>query len=222
VPVIYQTFSRREINISLLDARAGSPPSAPALLIRQYHGQNPDELLLFLREWERWCAELLESHLSYPPLVYYRSQHENQSWLTALTALLDTCALILVGIEGVPTKPAMFLFAIARHAAVDLAQSFWLRPVPARRRSRSDDFSHLRSALASYGIVLATGDEAGTRFNELRTLYEPFVETMAEFLLVQLPDLDVVANRVDAWQTSTWDHLLDSSPRPLDRDMRHG
>ena len=90
VPVIYQAFSRREINISLLDARAGSPPSATEMLRRHYRTQRLEELIQFLGEWERWCAELLESHLSYPVLTYYRSQHERQSWLAALTTILDT------------------------------------------------------------------------------------------------------------------------------------
>ncbi len=64
VPVIYQAFSQREINITLLDARAGSPPSATEMLRRHYRDQHIDELLRFLRDWERWSAELLESHLS--------------------------------------------------------------------------------------------------------------------------------------------------------------
>jgi hypothetical protein len=222
VPVIYQTFSRREINIALLDARAGTPPSGPELLIRHYNGQSANELVQYLRDWERWCAELLESHLSYPVLAYYRSQHESQSWLTALTALLDTCALILVGIEGVPVKPAKFIFAMARHTAVDLTQSFGLNPTKARRRYAPDDFTRLCTDLAARGIILRDDKEAGHRLKELRTMYEPFVEALADYLIVDLPDLDVVADRVDDWQTSAWDHFLSSSPRTLDRAMRHG
>ncbi len=92
VPVFYQAFSRRELRISLLDARAGSPPTAVELLRRNDEGSNFEELRLLLHEWEGWCADLLESHLSYPILVYYRSQHEQQSWVEALTVILDTCA----------------------------------------------------------------------------------------------------------------------------------
>lgn len=222
VPVIYQTFSRREINISLLDARSGTPPSGPELLIRHYNGHGPDELLEYLRDWERWCAELLESHLSYPVLAYYRSQHENQSWLTALTAILDTCALILVGIEGMPIKPAKFIFAMARHAAVDLTQSFGLQPGPTQRRYSADDFVHLCSDLAARGVLLRGGDEAENRLAELRAMYEPFVEALARYLIVELPYLDISENRIDDWQTSAWDHFLATSPRTLDRAMRRG
>jgi hypothetical protein len=222
VPVIYQTFSRREINISLLDARSGTPPCGPELLIRHYNGHNPDELTQYLRDWERWCAELLESHLSYPVLAYYRSQHESQSWLSALTTLLDACSLILAGIEGIPSKPAKFIFAMARHTAVDLTQSFGIQPTKARRKYTSDDFSRLCVDLAARGVVIRDGEEAGQRLKELRLMYEPFVEALADYLILDLPELNIVPDRVDDWQTSAWDHFLAASPRTLDRAMRHG
>src|SRR5262249_53222577 len=95
LPVIYQAFSRREVNISLLDARAGSPPSAAELLRRHSQGHQLESLQQLLHDWERWSAELLESHLSYPVLAYFRSQHNNQSWLSALTTMLDTSALVI-------------------------------------------------------------------------------------------------------------------------------
>ncbi len=222
VPVIYQTFSRREVNISLLDARAGTPPSAPELLIRHFKGGSPDELLLYLRDWERWCAELLESHLSYVVLAYYRSQHESQSWLSALTTLLDTCALILVGIDEIPIKPAKFLFATARHTAVDLTQSFGIRPVPPLRKYLRADFTRLCTDLSTHGVIIRDDDESWNRLRDLRRMYEPFVEALADYLLITLPDMYLVADRVDDWQTSAWDHFLPSSPRILDRAFRNG
>src|SRR5579859_2352382 len=112
VPIIYQAFSRREVNISLLDARAGSPPSAAEMLRRHYRTQRIEELMQFMRDWERWSAELLESHLSYPVLTYYRSQHERQSWLAALTTVPDTCALLIIGFENITTPTIRNTFAI--------------------------------------------------------------------------------------------------------------
>src|SRR5262249_46157166 len=97
LPVLSQAFSRREATISLLDARAGSPPAAGEFLLRLARGGGVASLDGFLAEWERWAAELLESHLSFPPLAYYRSQHANQSWLAALAAALDASAFVLVG-----------------------------------------------------------------------------------------------------------------------------
>src|SRR5205823_5587411 len=79
LPVLYQAFSRREVSIALLDARAGSPPTAVELLRRHGRAQRLEALDRLLRDWEVWSAELLETHLSYPILAYYRSQHEHQS-----------------------------------------------------------------------------------------------------------------------------------------------
>ena len=100
LPLFSQAFSRREATIALLDARAGSPPSASQMLLRMAHSANITKIDPFLAEWERWCAELLESQLSYPLLSYYRLKHYNQSWLAALTVILDTCSFIIVGIKG--------------------------------------------------------------------------------------------------------------------------
>src|SRR5712672_2868204 len=122
LPVVYNSFAAREIEISLLDARAGSPPSAAEFLSRL--GCCPEQMVLdeIFRDWERWCADLLSSHISYPVLVFYRSQHGNQSWLSALTAMLDVTSLIMIGVDGIHADQAKLTFAMARHAVVDLAQ----------------------------------------------------------------------------------------------------
>src|SRR5206468_6633501 len=156
LPVLYQSFSRREVNITLLDARAGSPPSAEELL--RGFGADDEELTVLLAEWERWAAEVLESHLSYPVLSYYRSQHDNQSWLAALTTVLDASALVMAGIEGACARQARLTFAVARHAAVDLAQVLGRPPaVAAADRLPSDELARLRAALWASGVVLAGG-----------------------------------------------------------------
>jgi len=206
LPVIYQAFSRREASISLLDARAGSPPSAAELLRR--HGHNLQELDLLLRDWERWAADLLESHLSYPVLCYYRSQHNNQSWLTALTAVLDASALVMVGMEGAPKRQAQLTFAMAQHAVVDLAQIFNTAPrevVP--DRLPSNELSRLRAALATAGVTLVDGVSADRRLSELRRMYEPFVATLAEFLFIPLPSWFPPDDSFDNWQTSRWGRI---------------
>ncbi|QBD83027.1 two pore domain potassium channel family protein [Ktedonosporobacter rubrisoli] len=217
VPVIYQAFSRRELHISLLDARAGSPPSAVELILR--HRNQPEELARFLNEWEHWCAELLESHLSYPVLAYYRSLHENQSWLGALTSILDACALLLVGIEGLPVKPAKFTFAIARHAAVDLAQSFGVSPNLHAKRLSSLEFRQLQQVLARDGLMFKDPATAEERLAHIRGKYELFVASLAQHMLLSLPAWLAPENPIDDWQTSAWDHFLDTSPRTLDETM---
>ncbi len=112
MPVLYQAFSRREVTISLMDARAGSPPSAGEVLIRMARAGNVAAADQLLAEWERWSAELLESHLSYPALGFYRSQHDNQSWLAAVTIMLDTCTFLLAGMKTNDPYRAQLTFAM--------------------------------------------------------------------------------------------------------------
>ncbi len=206
LPVIYSSFSRREINISLLDARAGSPPSAAELLIRHGREESMTELMDLLREWERWSAELLESHLSYPVLAFFRSQHENQSWLAGLTTILDTCTLLIVGVEKAPAWQAKLTFAMARHALVDLAQVFNTPPVaPDPERLPSTDVAWLRQALAQAGLVLSDGEASERRLIELRRMYEPYVNAMSDYMFMRLPHWIPPTEVIDNWQTSAWE-----------------
>ena len=126
--MISQAFSRRETNISMLDARAGSPSTAAQLMSR--HSHDADDLHELLSDWERWSAELLESHVSFPVLSYFRSQHDNQSWVAALTTILDSCCLAIARVENAPVRTARLTFAMARHAVVDLCHVFHREPLP--------------------------------------------------------------------------------------------
>jgi hypothetical protein len=206
LPVIYQSFSKREINISLLDARAGSPPSAAELLIRHGRDESMAQLTELLREWERWAAELLESHLSYPVLAFFRSQHENQSWLAGLTAILDTSTLIIVGIKDAPAWQAKLTFAMARHALVDLAQSFNTPPVaPDPERLPPFELVRMRKSLAAAGLALREGDEAERKLTELRRMYEPYVNAIGDYLFMRVPHWIPPDAVIDNWQTSAWE-----------------
>jgi len=156
LPVIYQAFSRREVNISMLDARAGTPPTALELLRRHQEARALSILDEWLRDWEMWSADLMESHLSYPVLCFFRSQHDNQSWLAALSTVLDTCSLVMVGIDGIPKWQAQLTFKMARHALVDIAQIFNTSPVrhDGSRLTR-EQLAELRAQLAARDIVLS-------------------------------------------------------------------
>jgi len=209
VPIFYQTFSRREVTISLLDARAGSPPRAVELVRRIGEHNDGESLTPLLRDWERWCAELLESHLSYPQLAYFHSQHDNQSWLAALTLMLDVCSLIIVGVDGTPVGPARLTFAMGRHAIVDICQYLNAPPVkPARSRLPPHDLAALRTILAADGIPLRAGEDADARLQELRHRYEPFVNGAAQRLLFTLPPWMPDPDARDNWETTAWDDVL--------------
>jgi hypothetical protein len=206
VPVIYQGFSRREVAISLLDARAGSPPSAGELLRRHADSYGQEELGELLRDWERWSAELLESHLSYPILAYFRSQHSNQSWLAALAAVLDSSAIVRVGLQGACQRQAELTFAMARHAVVDLAQVFSTPPRrPAVDRLPPEQFAALVRHLESSGLRLRDPETAESRLAGLRALYEPYIHSLSVHLRLPLPPWTPQASRADNWQTSAWE-----------------
>ncbi|MBO0784197.1 MAG: two pore domain potassium channel family protein, partial [Ktedonobacteraceae bacterium] len=222
VPVIYQTFSRREAQISLLDARAGSPPCVGELLRRHVTERDVTDLVEHLRGWEHWCSELMESHLSYPVLMYYRSQHDRQSWLASLTTILDISALIMVGVDGISEQVGRFTFAIGRHAAVDLAQSLGKRPVaPEQDRLPAEQFDQLRELLSELGLSFRDDATAREQLAELRNMYEPYVNTLSQHLLMQLPEwLPSQEDIADDWQTSPWDHFTLTIQRPRSHGRR--
>lgn len=219
LPVIYQAFSRREVSISMLDARAGSPPSAGELLLRHGGGQGTEALRQLLADWERSSAELMESHLSYAQLCYFRSQHSNQSWLAALTTILDTCAFLMAATEDQCRHQARLTFAIARHASVDLAQIFIREPkVPQTERLTRGDFERLRTNLAAAGFPIKSEPAAYDRLEELRRLYEPYVNSLGEFLVMELPPWVPNDKRRDNWQTTAWNKGKSS---PAAEEHRH-
>ncbi|HEY6251987.1 MAG TPA: potassium channel family protein [Candidatus Angelobacter sp.] len=206
LPVLYQAFSRREVTISLLDARAGSPPTAAELLRRHAGPHGADALLQLLKDWEHWSADLMESHLSYPVLAYFRSQHDNQSWLGSLTTILDVCALTMVGVDGMCEYQARMTFAIARHALVDLSQIFASAPVLSTFFDRlpPELLERLRRHLRENGFILTEGSEADEHLAHLRSLYEPYAIALSRYLWMDLPPWIKDGVIKDNWKTTAW------------------
>jgi len=205
LPFIYGSFSRREVNISLLDSRAGTPPTAAELLRRHADPRGMESLRELLKDWEVWSAELMESHLSYPVLAFFRSQHDNQSWIAALTAILDACALIKVGVDNVCQRQAELTFAMARHAAVDLSQVFQTPPrkLP-HDRLPPEELQRIREKLAQHGVKLRSDAEAHQKLVDLRNMYEPYLFALAEYLHQSLPPWIPEKKGKDNWQTKAW------------------
>jgi Ion channel len=202
LPVLYQTFSRRELSIGLLDARAGSPPTTAELLRRCSPLDQNREIEQFLTEWEIWAAELLENHLSYPLLGFYRSQHGNQSWLAALGMILDTAAILLVSSNHRLRQRAQLTFAMARHACVDLCLVFKLPPVePPQSRLTADELARLLSS-ETEGRTMSI--EQAERLNNLRELYEPFLQALSDYFCLRLPRFFPDRPVSDNWQSSAW------------------
>lgn len=204
LPVLYEGFSRREMRISLLDARAGSPPSAGELLMR--HNSAIQSLIDYLREWESFTADLMETHLSYPVLCYYRSQHSNQSWLAALATILDTCALLAAYSENAIRWQARLTFAIARHAVVDLAQVLHTPPDGKNPdRLLSGELEYLQGLLSSAGIQAGNPSHCDEEFTNLRRMYDPYLHALSRRLLMPLPSWTLRKEHPDNWRTTAWE-----------------
>jgi Ion channel len=203
LPVLYQSFARREANISLLDARAGSPPSAAEILKR--YSDTPGRLEGLFERWEDWAGQLLESHMTLPVLCFYRSQHQNQSWVGSLTTILDAAALVLTVTDGVPKEQAQFAFAMARHAVVDLAHVFNVSPrTPRDDRLPREEFARLYGGLREEGLALLEPATAEGELGRVRELYEPYCNALAGLLLVPLPPWNAPPDEVDNWRKSAW------------------
>ncbi|HLZ90555.1 MAG TPA: potassium channel family protein [Candidatus Acidoferrum sp.] len=222
LPFIYSSFSQREVNISLLDSRAGTPPTAGELLRRHSYPGGQQALRELLKDWELWSAELMESHLSYPVLAYFRSQHDNQSWIASLTAILDTCALVKVGIDDACERQAELTFAIARHAVVDLSQVFGTEPKPLpHERLTAAELNRIRDTLARQGLKLKDGQEADHALSALRGMYEPYIFALATYLNQSLPPWIPQRKGKDNWQTTAWGErsgLVEKKPQTVGAD----
>lgn len=220
LPVLYQAFSRREVNISMLDARAGTPPTAVELLRRHQEANSMASLDDWLRDWEMWAADLMESHLSYPVLCFFRSQHDNQSWLAALSTVLDTCSLVMVGIDGMPKWQAQLTFKMARHALVDISQIFNTSPVTGDgARLTGEQLIVLRTVLRDSGVELSNETDDDRTLAELRDMYEPYTRVLSQYLLMPLPGWMPQKRGSDNWQTSAWEITAPAPEQPFKKCM---
>ncbi len=214
LPVLYSAFSERETNISLLDARAGSPPAAAELLRRH---ENSAALEQYLRDWEIWSAQLMESHLSYPTLCYWRSLHSNQSWLAALAAILDACALILVSGEGSLRWQARMTFAMSRHAVVDI--SLIVNQPPRRDaadRLPPEDYMRVRELVSDSVLKLLQDSGAEEGLRRIRSYYEPYLHGLSERFLMPLPPWVPSQKVMDNWKSSAWERRDAAAQTPLE------
>jgi len=206
LPSLYQAFSRRETTVSQLDARAGSPPSAGRLVVRAAERGGWPAVNDYLRSWEEWSAELMETHLSYPQLAFFRSQHVNQNWLSALCTILDACALAVSAAPRGSVAEARFTYAISRHAVADLSYTFRVRPVaPDPDRLPAADFAALLGELRASGVELGAEPEAiRAQLERMRKLYEPYVAAIAGFVELRLPPWLAPEDPTDNWRTTAW------------------
>jgi hypothetical protein len=214
IPVLYSSFSRREASILLLDAKAGSEPTAYELIRRHAEADAWLELISLLKDWEFQAASLLENCISYPVLAYYRSQHEGQSWLRSLTEVMDACALIESSLDDdCPNAKALRFqaratFAMGRHLVVDLAYLLAVKPDPSRPpRITPSDAAAMRLRLRSLGAPIMACNDSQEKFFATMREYEPFVIALSEEIILDISTWIPEGEKPDNWQVSAWDSV---------------
>lgn len=219
LPTLYGAFSQREVNISLLDARAGSPPTAGELLRRHGRERIRDGLGQYLRDWETWSAQLMESHLTYPFLCFFRSQHDNQSWLAAFAAILDVCAALVAYGEGETKWQAQLTFAISRHAVADLSEVLRVKPRSLKvDRLPAEDMKKVKGLLVECGVS-PCAESADLKLKELRQMYEPHLVALSELLWMPLPSWGADAAPMNS--RAVWARITSSGPPEPTDDPSH-
>lgn len=177
---LYANFQHREVLIVTLDARAGAPPSGVSLLETIARYGLDDDLPRLFADWEKWAAEVLDTHLAYPLLAYFRSSHDNESWVSALGAVLDATTLVLTTVVDGPRGPAKMMFAMGSHLVEDLSRFFRMtgdHEVGVERY----EFDEARERLAAAGWTLVGAEESWVAFSRLRAQYAGPLNNMARW-----------------------------------------
>ena len=156
LPTIYSAFARREATVTLLEVRAGNPPSAMEMIRRYHRIHGLDRLTEVWRNWEAWFADIEESHTSLPALVFFRSPHPEHSWVTAAAAVLDGAALMESTVQ-VSSDPQAALCIRAGYLAFRHIADFFSFPYDPYPQ-RGDRISISR---AEYDQVVAQLEAAG-------------------------------------------------------------
>ncbi|HYN70261.1 MAG TPA: hypothetical protein VEX41_08625, partial [Candidatus Eisenbacteria bacterium] len=176
---LYGSYQRREVQVVTLQATAGGPPSAVKLLETYAElgliGRLPE---LFLT-WRDWSAEVLDSHVAYPLLGFFRASHDNLSWISAQGTILDAASLVLTTITGLPRGEAELAKRVGSHLVEDLS-NLGFRAGAAEPLDRLD-FEVAYDRLARAGYSLEPADRAWPAFEAARMTYATQLEEMATY-----------------------------------------
>jgi Ion channel len=176
---LYGSYQRREALVVTLSSRAKAPPSAVVLLETYARLDLVGELPALFAAWESWAAEVLDSHVAYPLLGYFRSSHDNISWLSALGAILDACALVLTTVEDIPRGQAELTKRGGAHLVEDISNVVGLRGDGSRVGQAEFDEAYERLRVAGYR--LGDPDESWHRFERGRATYAGRLEALATY-----------------------------------------
>ncbi|HEY1653968.1 MAG TPA: potassium channel family protein [Candidatus Tumulicola sp.] len=190
---LFGSFQTRETFVVMLGARTGTPPSGVDLLAIAGYSATTANLDLLLLESQRWTAQIMESHLAYPVLAYFRSSHDYQSWIGTLGTLLDAATLLITTIDGARNGEARIFYNLGRHATHDLSKHLAARSDAPSAGIERHEFEAACDRLAQAGYVLHERGAAWERFSAMRATYAPQINALAQFF--QIPPLQWIGDR---------------------------
>jgi hypothetical protein len=176
---LYGSYQRREVQVVALQAAAGAPPSAVALLESYAHLDLVRRLPDLFVEWEHWAVEVLDSHVAYPLLGFFRSSHDNLSWISALGSVLDAASLVLTTVSGVPRGEAKLFKRVGTHLVEDIYNLGFRTGEPTGLDRSAFDAACARLAAAGYS--LEDPEVAWPAFETARATYAARLEAMARY-----------------------------------------
>jgi len=190
---VFGSFQQRETFVVTTAARAGAPPSGVNLLAIAGYSETREDLPALMMDAQHWAAMVMESHLAYPVLAFFRSSHDEQSWVGTLGTLLDAATLMMTTVEGLRDGQARIFYNVGRHAAQDLSRFFQVRTAEERAGIERSEFDHACDRLAAAGYALSDRNEAWVRFANLRAGYASRLNELARFF--QIPPLQWIGDR---------------------------
>ncbi len=205
LPTIYGAFSRRELQVSLLEVRADSPPSPIVMITRMHRLRGLGALHDMWEAWERWFAEVEETHSSLPVLVFYRSQQPSQSWVNAAGAIMDSAAIVRSAV-AIPMDVQADLAIRAGYLALRRICGFFRIPFDAN--PSPDDpisidrarFERALDVLAEAGVpIVADRDQAWRDFAGWRVNYDAVLRALERLTMAPTPWWDRPMR--SAWET---------------------
>jgi Ion channel len=190
---LFAAFQNREMFVVMVAARAGAPPSGVNLLAIAGYSRTREDLPQIMFNAQRWAAGLMESHLAYPVLTFFRSSHDDQSWVGTLGTLLDAATLIMTTIDGAPDGQARIFYNVGRHATFDLSNYMMIRIGEETVGIERSEFDDACGQLVEAGYKLRDRDEAWKRFSDLRSNYAARLNALARFF--ESPPLQWIGDR---------------------------
>ncbi len=177
---LFASFRERELEVVSLEASAGAPPSGVAFLEFYARAGMRHEIGPAFERWQRWAAAILDSHLAYPILAYFRSSHDHDSWVSSLGAIMDAAALVLTTVQDGPIGAAKMAWWVGGHCIDDLADYFSLQR-PHMVGVELSDFRVARDRLEGAGWRLRPEAESWEQFAKMRSEHAAALNALAEY-----------------------------------------